>query len=262
MKSFFVLAAASAALLSSADAQTRNVYVMGAFGGAFTWDTGNTARLTEEFVSGNGVTVPQGLVLPVQTVAEFETTFDPGAFGVVALGKESIYGPFRSELEFSWTKSSVDLHQDLTAAGRSLSTADAAFLTGATTPSGQTVEQVFSETNGNLSTYSLMVNFYWDIEVPAEGVHPYIGLGGGVSWVYADYAPSGLDIIDDQDTVLGYQVMFGIAADLSPRTVLHTGFRLRDTVEIDMRTEDSFFSSQVDFQVRQTILEIGLRRRF
>lgn len=261
------VAAASALLLcaapiSAAQAETNNAYVMGAFGGTFTWETGNTARLTEEFITGNGILVPSDVVFPPQTVAEFTTQFEPGYFGVLALGKQSIYGPFRSELELSWTKSSVDRHEDLNVGGLSLSLADAAVLTGAETPTERNVSQVFGDGDGQLSTYSLMVNFYWDIEVPAKDVRPYIGLGGGVTLVNVDYTPSSLTVVSDQDTVLGYQLMFGIAADLNPRTVLHTGFRVRDTAEIDMRTDKNLLSSKLDFDVNQTTIEVGLRRHF
>ncbi|MEM0929312.1 MAG: P44/Msp2 family outer membrane protein [Pseudomonadota bacterium] len=221
-----------------------------------------TGRFKAPFTTGNGGTIPAGLDLPVDTVYEFETDYDPGVFVALVAGKASNYGPFRSEIELSYSRNSVSGHSEVATLGTDVSGDDLALFSGATTQTGSSIGQTFADGRGRLITYSALLNFFWDIPVPAEKVRPFVGIGGGVSIVDVDFEPSGLEIVSDQDRVLAYQFMIGASYQISDKLTLSTAFRLRDTAEAEFATNRDFADSELKFDTTQAHLELGLRRMF
>ncbi|MEO1657984.1 MAG: P44/Msp2 family outer membrane protein [Pseudomonadota bacterium] len=260
---FFVAAAVCAALTGAASAQAPGEgYYALTLGVSNIADKEITGRLKAPFVTGEGGGIPSGVNLPVDTVYEFDTDYDPGVFVGLTMGKASNYGPFRSELEISYSRNSVNGHSDITLLGEDVSGDDLALFTGAETPTGTTVGQVFADGRGRLITYTAMLNFFWDIPVPAERVRPFVGIGGGASIIDVDFGPSGVDIVSHQDTVLAYQAIVGASYQISDKLTLSTAFRMRDTSEAEFATDREFLDSELKFDTTQANLEITLRRMF
>ncbi|MEM7740193.1 MAG: P44/Msp2 family outer membrane protein [Pseudomonadota bacterium] len=260
---FLVATAVTVAMVGGASAQAPGEgYSALVIGVSNIADKEITGRFQAPFTSGAGGPIPLGTVLPVDTVFEFDTDYEPGVFVGLAVGKASNYGPFRSELELSYSRNSVSGHSDVSILGTDVSVNDLAFLTSQTTLDGRRIGPTFADGRGRLITYSAMLNFFWDIPVPAEKVRPFIGIGGGASIVDVDFAPGGLDLLSDQDTVLAYQGMIGVSYQFSDKYTLSTAFRIRDTSEAEFTTDRRVIDSELKFDTSQANLEIGLRRMF
>jgi len=260
---FFAVTAIGAALIGAAAAQAPgegyHALVLGVSNIA---DKEVTGRFETPFLTGNGGEVPAGLNLPIDTVYEFDTDYDPGVFVGLVMGKASNYGPFRSELEISYSRNSVGGHDNVTVLGTDVSADDLALFTGSETQTGTLIGQTFADGQGRVVTYSAMLNFFWDIPVPAERVRPFVGIGGGASIIDVDFEPSGLVVTSDQDTVLAYQMVIGASYQISDKLTLSTAFRLRDTAEAEFATDRDFLNSELKFDTNQANIEIGLRRMF
>lgn len=95
--------------------------------------------------------------------------------------------------------------------------------------------------NGDLSTWSLMANGYYDFGTGRY--KPYIMAGIGAVDHVADISQSGNKIADDNDWVFGYQAGFGVNYDLSDQTVLFTGYRYQGSVDADPDNVDIDYNS-------------------
>ena len=95
-KKLMMITAAGLAL-TSAQAFAQDYYLQGNLGLVFMGDSQNSGDMNENFVLGLGAGT-----LTDQAAYKFSTDFEPGGFASIALGKHTAYGPFRSELEFSW----------------------------------------------------------------------------------------------------------------------------------------------------------------
>ncbi len=253
-KKFMMITAAGLAL-TAAQANAGDYYVQGSFGANFMADSQNSGDMTADAVLG----------LDAGTLTEaaaytFTTDFEVGVFSSVAIGKETAYGPFRSELELSFTRNDVSDHDDLMALGGSLQAADAGILTGATDPLGITVGRALEDAKGSVTTWGLMVNGYYDFVVSNSNVHPYVGVGVGVMSTKVHYNPSRLGVADDTATSFGYQLMAGVDYDLDATKVLHAGFRYRGAQPAEV--ESDLLPSDIEVDVNQTVAEIGLRWKF
>ncbi|MEO1042186.1 MAG: P44/Msp2 family outer membrane protein [Pseudomonadota bacterium] len=258
-----VATAFAAAIFSAAAAQAPGEgYSALALGVSNIADKEITGRFQAPFTTGVGGPIPAGNTFPVDTVFEFDTDYEPGVFVGLILGKASNYGPFRSELEISYSRNTVSGHNDVSILGIDVSVDDLAFLTSSDTLDGRRIGPTFADGRGRLITYSAMLNFFWDIPVPAEQVRPFIGIGGGASIVDVDFAPGGLDLLSDQDRVLAYQGMIGVSYQLTEKYTLTTSFRIRDTAESEFATDRRVIDSELKFDTSQANLEIGLRRMF
>jgi opacity protein-like surface antigen len=87
--------------------------------------------------------------------------------------------------------------------------------------------------NGDISSLSLMVNGYYDIDLGAS-VTPFIGGGLGFARVALDSSDFG---IDDNDTVFAYQFAAGVSFALNPKLNLDLQYRLFGTSDPDF-TDD------------------------
>lgn len=256
-KFFLMMSAAGVALASAtAAAQDRGIYVAGNVGGVLMGESSNSGRFTENFEPGL-----VDAVLADGAAYRFDSTFETGIFASLALGKTTVYGPFRSEIEVSFTDNNVKDHGTLEALGQNLDGTDVAVLLGADEEVGISTGRVLSDAKGNVRTISFMVNGFYDIPVSSQDVRPFIGVGVGVTQVSVDYDPSGLGLIDDDATAFGYQAMAGVDYAFDDVNTLHAGVRYRGTTSIEVET-DALFASDVDIDVDQFIAEIGWRRSF
>jgi len=123
-KSLLLSFAALAALSAPAAAQQ---YVSGSVGLNMQTDSDNEGAFSRDFVTGDGVAVPPGAVLPAGTGVGWTTEFDSGLFVSAAYGYR-LNEMFRVEAELSYQGADVDTHTDVQAGGSALGAADAAVL--------------------------------------------------------------------------------------------------------------------------------------
>ncbi|HWP34688.1 MAG TPA: outer membrane beta-barrel protein [Thermodesulfobacteriota bacterium] len=103
--------------------------------------------------------------------------------------------------------------------------------------------------DGEITSFSVLGNFLYDLPVRGA-VRPYFGVGLGL----ARLEVSGEDINDDSDTVLAYQLLFGLGGRVGPRAILFGGYRF-------FATDDPVFRG-AETEYRSHNLEIGLRYLF
>jgi opacity protein-like surface antigen len=260
MPKYLMMMTAAGVALASANASAQEYYLAGDLGLVFSGDSSNSGDVNEDFILGLGAGG-----LSSDASYRFETDFEIGGFASIAVGKNTPFGPLRSELELSYSRSNVQEHNDLQALGANLADVDVGALIGAEEPVGLNIGRVLEDGKGQVSTIGLMVNGFYDFAVPNSRVHPYIGAGLGVMRINVEYDPSGLDLVDDNATSFGYQVMAGIDYDLTEARVLHAGFRYRGAQPAEVETNGFGgvdFDSDLDVDVDQFIAEIGYRWKF
>jgi opacity protein-like surface antigen len=137
------------------------------------------------YASGN---IAFGILTDVEE-GNVEIDYDPGIgfFGAVGLDM----GQFRVEGELGYRRFSIDEVR----------------VSGSPVPA-----------SGHASAVSLMANGYFDIEMPNAPVTPYVGAGlGFVDLSGNTGGSSGIEI--------GYQLMAGVAFEVSPQAALTAGYR-------------------------------------
>ncbi|GGY47141.1 outer membrane beta-barrel protein [Parvularcula lutaonensis] len=255
-KKILMIGAAGLAMASaSAVAQDSDYYVSVKAGFSQMGQSNNSGDMNQDFVLGLGAGT-----LTSDAAYRFETDFELGGFASVAVGKSTGYGPFRSELELSYTTNRTADHSNLQALGGNVSGVDAGILFNTNTPLGITTGRLLEDAQGSVNTIGVMVNGYYDFTVANERVHPFVGVGIGAMNVDVRYKPSGADFADDSATVFGYQAMIGADYDLTDSTVLHAGFRYRGAQPVEIET--NLLPSDLEVDVNQFIAEIGYAWKF
>jgi opacity protein-like surface antigen len=253
-----MLATVASVAAMAATASAQDYYVQGNLGAVFMGDSSNSGAMNENFVLG----LDAG-TLTSDANYRFDSDFEIGGFFSLALGKNTAYGPFRSELEFSYSRNDVQDHDDLQALGANLSGVDVGALLGAEEEVGLTIGRVLEDAQGQVTTIAAMINGFYDINVANERVHPYVGVGLGVMRINVEYDPSGLDFADDDEVNFAYQAMAGIDYDLTDTRVLHAGFRYRGAQPAEVSTGGTLgLDSDLEVDVDQFIAEIGYRVSF
>ncbi|WP_022975785.1 OmpA family protein [Nevskia ramosa] len=86
-----------------------------------------------------------------------------------------------------------------------------------------------AEGDGRKDTRSAFANLWYDLKSDSglfKTVHPYIGVGGGVSQLWLENVGSaGQELVNDHDTVFAYQGGAGIGFDLSRRLTASVDYR-------------------------------------
>ena len=251
-----VLAPSASAQIMLDDLQPYASYTLG---GNFLQESDNAGAFTSDFVTGQGIAVPAGTVLPEGTDLGWTTQFDSGLFTAGAFGFE--FAPFRVEAEVSYTQNDVDTHTGLTAGGNSLGAADAAVLITGSPPLGVTVEDLLADGQGDLTTLAYAVNGYVDYALPQMPFALYAGIGGGFAEVQVDFQPSGTTIIDDDSESAGfYQLMAGASVEYFPDITIFGGYRYRATE--DVAVDSSLVPATLEVENTAHVVEIGLRYGF
>lgn len=117
-------------------------------------------------------------------------------------------------------------------------------------------------TDGNVHAWATMLNGYYDFN-RGGSVQPYIGLGVGAARLNVSAAGPSLGAFQDQDTVLAYQGMVGVAFDLTEQLALDVGYRyfVADEADFDGVSPNltaSAFSADYTHQA----VTLGLRYQF
>jgi opacity protein-like surface antigen len=255
------LAAATAlggalALSAAASAQT---YVSGSAGFNFQRDSANSGEFTSNFTTGDGVAVPPGTVLPAGTELGWNTEFETGYFVSGAFGWRMDNG-LRFEGELSYLAADVDTHTDVQAGGAALGGADAAVLITGADPLGVTVADLVADGRGDISSFGVMANAYYDFIVPDSALSLYVGGGLGFANVDVTYRPSDVGIVSDSDTVFAWQLMGGGAYRISENVEWFAGYRYRATEDVSVNVD--LVPARLDIENRSHIVETGLRFYF
>lgn len=192
----------------------------------------------------------------------FDSRYAEGIFLTAGYGKRSAYGPFRSELELSYTKQDVQKHTRPRLDGANAADLPATNIFGPGTSPDLSVAALLGDARGSIQAGTIMLNAYWDIPVGHDGVLPYLGAGVGGSYVNAEFRPGNLDFISDQDLVLSYQAMAGFQARVADAHFIRAGIRYRATGDVEVKTDIPTFGETFELDMKQVIFEIGFRRDF
>lgn len=241
---------------SSALAMTN--YVFGSIGYASQSDSDNSGAFSDDFLTGEGTTIPINTALPAGTPVGWTTKFDNSAAYSIGIGHR--YGDnIRLELEVSFLSNDADTHYGVQAAGIDLSDEDAAVLISGATNIGATVDAVVDAGRGDVSSTSLMFNGLYDFTTEGA-LTPFVGLGLGWSMVDVTYRPSGVGIINDDDSVFSYQLIGGASYAISENGELYGAYKYRQSNDVEVQA--SLFPATLDVENPHSIFEIGYRLNF
>lgn len=244
--------------LASANTLADGFYVSGSLSYNDMDDTYNDGQFNREFFTGPGTTIPAGVVLPAGTPVGWKTEVDSGAGVNLAIGWRM--DNLRFEAEYAYSSHDVDTHRNVMAAGIDLGGEDAAVLvSGAPGNLGVSVADLVADGRGDFSSDYLFVNAYYDFDV-SWTLKPYLGAGIGNAWVDVEYNPSGVGIIDDDDSVFAYQVMAGLNYWCSEQLSFFGGLRWRQTDDIEVRAD--LLPADFDIENESWLAEIGARWTF
>ena len=120
-----------------------------------------------------------------------------------------------------------------------------------------------TDSSGDVSAWAFMVNGYFDFE-NRTAFTPYIGAGIGYARVEIDgkatYGGSTTVKWDDHDSGLAYQLMAGVAWDLSDTIVLDMSYRYLDCDDIEIAgTSNWGFTVEDEIDYESHNFMIGLK---
>lgn len=252
------LVAGGLAISSAAHAQQfSDSYVALSGGVSLLMDSDNEGAFVGAFTTGQGTTIPAGVVLDDGTAIVWNTEFDTGYMISAAYGRE--WEMFRGEVEVSWQRNGVDRHTDLTAGVIELGSEDAGVLITGSPNIGVPVSTLLADGQGAIRTIFVMANAIYDFELNSP-ITPYAGGGLGVGFVNVDFSPSNVTIVDDTSIEFAWQVKAGAAYEVSPQADLFAGVRFRTTTKAGVET--GLFPADLDVENKALLIEAGLRWAF
>ncbi|MEL6857209.1 MAG: outer membrane beta-barrel protein [Pseudomonadota bacterium] len=246
--------AAGAAIVGTAAAQ--EYYVGGSIGVSQQNDSDNSGS-TGAFTTGN---LGDGSTLEVAagTPYGWSTEFDNGTAWSAEIGGRYSNG-FRAGLEFVYSQADVDTHTGVTLGGGSIDAVDAAAIASSPDPLGVTVAQVVADGQGEITNTGVFANGYYDFN-QAGSIQPYVGAGIGFVDVSVNYKPSGITVIDDSESKLGYQLKAGATWRLQNQWELFGEYTYRATDDIEL--DNQLFPGTLDIENTQNVFAIGARYKF
>ena len=253
-----LLAAAAAVLLAAPAAAAQEWYVGGSVGSLMQSDSDNQGS-TGAFATGNGApAVANGTPIAAGTPYGWTTEFESGMSASIEAGLRYDSG-LRSGLEIAYSKADVDRHSGVRLANIALDGVDAAVLTGSPTQLGASVGAVVADGRGDIATTSFFANAYYDFN-RSSAFQPYIGAGIGVSQVDVDYSPSGVGIINGDDTAFAWQLKAGATWQFSSNWEAYGEYAYRQTDDVSL--ENQLFPGSLDIENKASIVQLGIRYRF
>lgn len=177
-------------------------------------------------------------VAPGTVSTDFDDGYGLGAAYGVRLGQPGAPTRWRVEGELSYRQNDVDTHR----------------LNGGAPLAGPT---------GELENTSVMANAYIDFGADAAFT-PY--LGGGVGLAMIDAKNFGVGaipaVLDDDDTVLAYQLIAGAAYDVSPSAELFFEYRWFATEDPDVTTSAATGGVDTSIEYQTNNFLVGARFYF
>lgn len=247
-----------AAALMAAPAAAQDYYGSFSVGGVILDDSENSGAFSRNFLTGTGTTIPNNTLLPAGASVGWDTEFDTGYALSASIGRR--FGDnIRGEIELAFQSNDVETHRNVQAGGIPLDSQDVGVLISGAPQQGATVGAVVADGQGSVETTFLMANVYYDFTGFGDFT-PYVGAGIGAGFVSVDYSPSGVGIVDDDDTVFAYQVIAGGTYDLNDRTAVFAQYRYRATEDVE--TQVDLFPASLDVENRGSVFEAGVRFAF
>ncbi len=198
--------------------------------------------------------------IPAGTSLGWRTEFDSG-YAINGHVGYAFDNGFRVELEGAYTRYGIDRHSGLTVGGANIDGVDAAVLTrGAPSAINPTVGQVIDDGEGRVSNFGLFANVFYDFN-PRGTFKPFVGAGLGYQWADIRYRPSGVDVAEESDGGLAYQLMAGASFALSDRAEVFGQYTWRDrtdTAEVPL----NLLPATLGVETGQSILSAGVRFKF
>lgn len=203
---------------------------------------------------------PDWPAIPAGTPLAWNTEFDTG-FAVSGQFGYAFDNGFRLELEGAFNRYGVTRHRDLAVGGANIDGLDASVLTrGTPSPANPTVGAVLAQDDSEVTNFGLFGNVFYDINT-GSGFKPYIGAGLGYQWVDVEYQPSGVDVADDTDGGLAYQLMAGASYDLATNTQLFGQYTYRSLTE-EAEVPLNLLPATLGVESTQSIISAGVRVSF
>ncbi len=198
--------------------------------------------------------------IPAGTELDWQTENDNG-FAISGQFGYAFENGFRVELEGAYSEYDVDTHTGLSVGGADIDSLDVAVLTrGAADAANPTVGAVIADGQGGVKNYGLFGNVFYDIET-GSAIKPFVGAGVGYQWTEVNYSPSGVDVGDDDDGVLAYQLMAGASVELSERAEVFGQYTFRANAE-DADIPLNLLPATLGVESDQSIVSAGIRFRF
>ncbi len=254
MKKTILISAIGASALLADVVSARDFYWSAALGANFQQDSNNEGQ-TGSFTTGNGTpSIPFGTQINAGTPYGWETEFDTGWNLSAEVGYRRTAN-WRFSGELFYTTADVDTHFGVTVGGGNVDLLDAALLTGSADPLGASVGAVVSAGQGDVSTFGLLGNAYYDFDTNSS-LRPYIGLGIGFASTDVDFKPSNVTIINDDDSGFIYQGKVGLSWDnTSNEWFAEYVYRATE----DAGVNNSLFPGSLDVENQQHLVNIGVR---
>ncbi len=233
-----------------------NFYVQG-YAGANLQNSLDVDGTSGAFTTGN---IGDGTTIDVADGTEYgwETEFDTGSVLGAEIGYK-MHNGFRFGLEATRSEAGVELHEDVTLGGADIGALDGAALVGDAVPLGTTVNEFLADGQGDIEQRGVFLNGYYDFNNGGR-FRPYVGAGVGMVDVDIDYAPSGSQIIDGGETVLGYQGRVGASYNVTGPIDVFGEYTYRATDAIE--TENVLFTGNQEIKNKQSLVTVGARYNF
>lgn len=253
-----LIIAAGVALSANAAAHAQEWYAGGSIG-ILMQDDSDNAGSTGAFAAGNGApAIPNGTAVAAGTPYGWTTEFGSGMAASAEVGMR-YGGGLRSGLELAYTQADVDTHAGVRLGGTLIDGVDAAVLTGSATQLGATVGQVVADGRGEITNTALFANLYYDFDLGGP-FEPYVGAGIGFAQVDVDYSPSGVGIIDGDDTAFAWQLKGGVTWKLDRNWDIYGEYAYRQTDDITL--DNTLFPGTLNIENTQSVISVGARFRF
>ncbi len=257
MKRDFIVSSALIALLSTS-ASAADLYVSATYGINDQDNLSNDGSFTSNFETGNIDALPAPLVIPAGSDVNWSTDLDEGDSYTFAFGTK--INNFRVELEYARSDADIDSHANVSAAGIDLTNLDAGILvSGVEGDLGVSAGNLVADGWGEIITTAFYVNGYYDFDTGTAWT-PFIGAGIGYGDTEVSYKPSGVTIIDDEDSSTMYQLMAGIGYDLTESANIYAQVRYRDSGEVSVNS--SLLPAEFDIDNESMVFDMGIRYTF
>ena len=231
-------------------------YVQG-YAGANLQGGSDLEGISGPFTTGN---IGDGSTIDVAdgTAYGWETEFDTGSVLGAEIGYK-MHNGFRVGLEATRSEAGVEGHEEITLDGGDIGALDGATLVGAALPLGATINEFLADAQGDIEQKGVFLNGYYDFNNGGR-FKPYIGAGVGMVDVDIDYAPSGSQVVDGGETVLGYQGRVGASYNVTGPIDLFGEYTYRATKDIE--TENVLFTGTQEIKNKQSLVTVGARYNF
>ena len=195
--------------------------------------------------------------IPADTSLGWETEFDAG-YAINGQVGYAFDNGLRIELDAAFSRYDVDTHRGLTVGGANIDAVDVAVLTrGTPAASNPTVGAVIADGRGRVSNFGLFGNVFYDIDTGSD-FKPFVGAGIGYQWADIRFIPSGVDVADDNDGGLAYQLMAGASLALSERAEVFGQYTWRDRTDT-ANVPLNLLPANLGVETGQSIISAGVR---